>query len=661
MAIAKFTIDLDARLANLQQGLDKAGRLAEQQSARMARAFDGARTAALAVGGALGGLFTLGAAAAFVRQTGEAADAIVNLARVSGTSGAEFQRYAFAARTVGIEQEKLSDILKDVQDKVGDFLQTGAGPLADFFEKIAPRVGVTAEQFRKLGGADALQLYVSSLEKANLSQSELTFYLEAIASDSALLLPLLRDNGRAMGELGDKAERLGVVMNDKALAAAQQFNTNLKELQISAGAAAREIAGPLIQSLNDLFAIRERGQRGGGGFFSGLFEQFGEDFKRARLQATEEQITQQRPGFERAQQVLAFQPDSIRAKATVAEFRELEAAARAYRQELQDIANANAPKSNVQGGRGTIIPPLAVGAGPGTAPAGGRGGRAARAPGRSSDRDAIADAEESFAALFARYQERNQEALDRNDEAQAREAQAAREDIERAARASYEATRTPLERLNAELARQQQLLDVLGPGYRDTYERAVFAAQDALDATTEVTESLKEADNFAKELGLTFTSAFEDAIVEGKGLREVLAGLEQDIIRIITRKLVTEPLADGLTSLIKGALGDLGSLFGGGGGGGASAGIGSFLGSLFGGFFADGGYLPPGKWGIAGERGPEPIFGGRTGMTIQPNGGGGISVVNNFTLPAGGITRETQQQIAAKTARAVERASRRNN
>jgi len=658
MAIAKFTIDLDARLANLQQGLDKAGRLAEQQSARMARAFDGARTAALAVGGALGGLFTLGAAAAFVRQTGEAADAIVNLARVSGTSGAEFQRYAFAARTVGIEQDKLADILKDVQDKVGDFLQTGAGPLADFFEKIAPRVGVTAEQFRKLGGADALQLYVSSLEKANLSQSELTFYLEAIASDSALLLPLLRDNGRAMGELGDKAERLGVVMNDKALAAAQQFNTNLKELEISAGAAAREIAGPLIQALNDLFAIRERGQRGGGGFFSGLFEQFGEDFKRARLQATEEQITQQRPGFERAQQVLAFQPDSIRAKATVAEFRELEAAARAYRQELQVIVNESAPKSNVQGGRGTIIPPLAVA--PGPAPAGGRGGRAARAPGRSSDRDAIADAEESFAALFARYQERNQEALDRNDEAEARQAQAAREEIERAARASYEATRTPLERLNAELARQQQLLDALGPEYRDTYERAVFAAQDALDATADVTESLKEADNFAKELGLTFTSAFEDAIVEGKGLREVLAGLEQDIIRIITRKLVTEPLADGLTSLIKGALGDLGGLFGGGGSKGGG-GIGSFLGSLFGGFFADGGYLPPGKWGIAGERGPEPIFGGRTGMTIQPNGGGGISVVNNFTLPAGGITRETQAQIAAKTARAVERASRRNN
>ena len=63
--------------------------------------------------------------------------------------------------------------------------------MADFFENIAPQVGVTADQFRKLNGADALQLYVSSLQKANVSQNDMTFYLEAIASDASYLLPLL--------------------------------------------------------------------------------------------------------------------------------------------------------------------------------------------------------------------------------------------------------------------------------------------------------------------------------------------------------------------------------------------------------------------------------------------------------------------------------------
>lgn len=39
----------------------------------------------------------------------------------------------------------------------------------------------------------------------------------------------------------------------------------------------------------------------------------------------------------------------------------------------------------------------------------------------------------------------------------------------------------------------------------------------------------------------------------------------------------------------------------------------------FAGFFADGGSVNPGQWGIAGENGPEPIFAGTGGMTVVSN------------------------------------------
>jgi len=142
---------------------------------------------------------------------------ITNLAKLSGTGTTEFQEFAFAARSMGIENEKLADILKDVSDKVGDFLQTGGGPLADFFENIAPKVGVTAQQFRNLSGKDALQLYVSSLEKANLSQSEMTFFMEAIASDATLLLPLLAKNGEELNKFAKEAHELGLVLEKDTL------------------------------------------------------------------------------------------------------------------------------------------------------------------------------------------------------------------------------------------------------------------------------------------------------------------------------------------------------------------------------------------------------------------------------------------------------------
>ena len=97
-------------------------------------------------------------AVAVAKMQAEAARELSNLARIGNTTIAEFQRLASATSTVGIESEKLSDILKDTNDRVGDFLQTGAGPMADFFENIAPKVGVTANQFATLSGPQSLQL-----------------------------------------------------------------------------------------------------------------------------------------------------------------------------------------------------------------------------------------------------------------------------------------------------------------------------------------------------------------------------------------------------------------------------------------------------------------------------------------------------------------------
>lgn len=170
---------------------------------------------------ALGGIST---------ATINAATEIQNLSRMSNALPSEFQGWAAGARTVGIEQDKLADILKDMNDRVGDFISTGGGPMADFFEVIGPKVGVTADMFRKLSGPQALQLYVDSLQKANLNQQDMTFYMEAIASDSTLLLPLLRDGGKAMGDLARRAEDLGAVMSDKTVRSLAAMKLTLGEV-----------------------------------------------------------------------------------------------------------------------------------------------------------------------------------------------------------------------------------------------------------------------------------------------------------------------------------------------------------------------------------------------------------------------------------------------
>lgn len=63
----------------------------------------------------------------------------------------------------------------------------------------------------------------------------------------------------------------------------------------------------------------------------------------------------------------------------------------------------------------------------------------------------------------------------------------------------------------------------------------------------------------AKDLGFTFSSAFEDAIVSGNSFRDVLDGILQDLLRISTRSLITKPLGNALSGALDGIS------FGGGG------------------------------------------------------------------------------------------------
>lgn len=197
------------------------------------------------------------AAVAIIKSSLDATAELNKLATVTGLTVAEFQKGAFAAKQYGIEQEKFADIIKNANEKMGAFLMTGTGPMKDFFDKIGPKVGVTAEQFKKLSGPEAMQLYVSSLEKAGVNQKEMTFYMENLANDSTALLPLLRDNGKAMGEMAQRAEELGIGLSQidaqRAVEAqrglAQIGSTISNEVQKSVAQLA-----PFITAISEKFA-----------------------------------------------------------------------------------------------------------------------------------------------------------------------------------------------------------------------------------------------------------------------------------------------------------------------------------------------------------------------------------------------------------------------
>ncbi|WP_440977477.1 phage tail protein [Stenotrophomonas maltophilia] len=250
MSLYTLTVDLLLKTGSFERDGGKTARQFEQRMQSMQAS---ARRAGTAIGLAISAGVTAGGAA-MVQWTRQVADLSVEydkLGKLSGTTSEQFQRMAAGANSVGVSHEKLADIFKDVQDKIGDYVQTGGGALADFFDNIAKRTGVTADQMRKLSGPDALGLYFKSLERANLSQTELTFYMEAIASDASALIPLLRNNSAGFQQWGNAAQAAGAIIDAKTNKATERLRQVTLEADLAFKGLKVSVAEEVIPALSD--------------------------------------------------------------------------------------------------------------------------------------------------------------------------------------------------------------------------------------------------------------------------------------------------------------------------------------------------------------------------------------------------------------------------
>jgi hypothetical protein len=226
--VGDIAVTVGANVSGLQAGMrrgKKSVKAFESSAADM-----GKRVAKVSVGIVAAGTAMAAGLAKMASSASKSAKEISNLSKLSGVGVVEFQKLAAAGEAVGFSGEKMADIFKDVNDKFGDFISTGAGPLKDFFENIGPKVGVTADQFARLSGPEALQLYVTSLERAGVSQQQMTFYMEALANDATALVPLLRNNGVEMRKLGDEADRSGRIMSRQMIENGVKLDRKMTEL-----------------------------------------------------------------------------------------------------------------------------------------------------------------------------------------------------------------------------------------------------------------------------------------------------------------------------------------------------------------------------------------------------------------------------------------------
>lgn len=231
---------------------------------------------ALLVGASLAGAFVGGVAVAsgyLASMTMEVARGNVELARfsaIANTSIANFQGLSGAAATFGVTQEKTADMLKDFNEKIGEFNSIGAGGAVDFFEQIAVKTEdgaegakKLAEEMSKMDGIDALQTYVDKLEEAGVNQKEMSFYLESMGSDLTALAPLLMDGGKLWKDYQKAMEEAGILTGEEAIQKSIELTAQTESLQMQFGALKNELASQVMPILSNLLSYFMNGSTEG--------------------------------------------------------------------------------------------------------------------------------------------------------------------------------------------------------------------------------------------------------------------------------------------------------------------------------------------------------------------------------------------------------------
>lgn len=252
--LSRIQVLLDADTANFSSGMQKAK--GESKST-----FESIRENANKMGTAVaaGATTALVALSAMAWETANHAAELEKYALRSNTTTQEFQKMAVGAQAYGVEQEKLSDMMKDFNEKLGELTTIGAGGGVDFFEQIAVKTEGSAAaaeklilKMQKLSGPEALQLYVDKLEEAGVTQQQMSFYLESMASDMTDLIPLLINGGDGMQLYSDAAERAGMVMSDETIAQAMILKEQMYLLDLQMQGAKNQLMQAVIPAFVDI-------------------------------------------------------------------------------------------------------------------------------------------------------------------------------------------------------------------------------------------------------------------------------------------------------------------------------------------------------------------------------------------------------------------------
>lgn len=594
-ALGSLVVSLSANTAEFTKGMDKASYQAQKTMQDM-------QNQAKAVGTAMGvmAVAAAGAMAVMAKRAIDSADGLSKMSQKTGLAVEQLSQLQHAAGLSGVENESLEKSIRLLNISIAEGLAGDKGRIAAF-----KSLGITQADLGK-GTQEVMMMMADAYSKSTDGAGKVAVGNALMGKSSADMIPFLNGGRIAIMEMMTEADKLGLTISTDFAKSAEEFNDNLSRIETLSNRLAISLGSDLVNGLGKAMkAMADAVVEGGAlaGVIAGIQTLLTGDDRYKNNKALDEYtgrlLTAQNALS--AARASGMDPRGIAAREKYVELMKSELhTAQSYKQVLDEedarVAGLAKAAQDTKTRTGEI---------------------------KFSNGDTPSKKGKDPDADFKRYMDNLQGQIDKTQELSAvetllleirrggltvspaqqqqltdiaqiidkekelvavlnlkREAAMASGDAINKANEEYQSrlsnllAATPSANLEKQRSDMKLLTDEFEAGRlsESLYLEAVSAR---LDITAEKIDKSKSA---AEELGMTFTSAFEDAIIEGKALSDVLDGLIQDMARMAIRKSITEPMAAYVTAGLSSLLSfDGGGYTGGGARSGGLDGKGGFL------------------------------------------------------------------------------------
>lgn len=199
---------------------------------------------------AAGGLVSLGTLA---YKAGQSADEINTLAKQTGLSTEEIQKFQYASDIIDVDLNTLTKSMAKLTKNMAT-ASKGTGDVAAAFEALG--IEITDSNGELRNNQDVFDETIEALAGIENETQRDAYAMQIFGKSAQDLNPLILGGADSLKELGEQAEAAGLILSQEALDSANEFNDAIDSLKATAtgtfAEVGTEIATMLIPYMDDL-------------------------------------------------------------------------------------------------------------------------------------------------------------------------------------------------------------------------------------------------------------------------------------------------------------------------------------------------------------------------------------------------------------------------